>query len=130
MARKPYHSKLANDWFVKQPHFFHYMVREFTCVGIGIYTLNLMAGIVALASSSDAWMSWIATQKNPVMIVMALFAFVSAVCHSYTWFGVTPKVFKIPSGDKFVPGKVIIAGHWAVFAVIALILCVIVKISG
>ena len=51
MARKPYQSQLANDWFIKQPHFFYYMVREFTCVGIGVYILNLKIRVLELFST-------------------------------------------------------------------------------
>lgn len=130
MGRKPYQAKLANDWFMKQPHFIHYMIREFTCVGIGLYILNLMAGIVALANSEQSWMGWVAAQTNPVMVIISLFAFASALFHSYTWFGVTPKVFRIPHGDRFVPGKWIILGHWVVFIIIAMILTIIVKAAS
>ncbi len=128
MSRKPYHRQMSTDWFLKKPFYMSYMLREFTCVGIGLYVLNLMAGIVALAGSEQAWLIWVATQQNPVMIIMALFAFVSSLYHTVTWFATTPKVFKIPKDDGFLPESVVVKAHYAVFAVLAAFLLIVVGV--
>ncbi len=119
-ARQPYRKRLAYDWFMHHPHFLHYMWREFTCVAIGVYTLNMMAMIVALAQSEIHWVLWLQAQKNPALILINIIALIAAIYHSYTWFGVTPKVFKIQRGETFIRGKYIILAHWMLMISISL----------
>ena len=126
MARKPYKKALAIDWFLKHPHLKSYMIREFTCVGMAVYILNLMALLAAFAcdtAQAQGYIeSWMAVQRNPAMIVVNIWAFASALCHTISWFAVTPKVFKIQKGEKFVDGKYIVWANWAVYAFAALII--------
>lgn len=125
MSRKPYKKALATDWFLKHPHLRSYMIREFTCVGMAVYILNLMALLAAFAcdvNNHGYLQSWMAVQRNPAMLVINIWAFASALFHTITWFAVTPMVFKIQKGEKFIDGKYIVLANWAVYAFVALII--------
>ena len=123
--RKPYHTTQASNWFMAKPFYQRYMLREVTCIPMALYVLNLMSGVAALATSQLKWLSWIEMQKSPLMILFTVLTLVAALFNTYTWFETTPKVMKVQQGDKFVPEKTILGAHWAVFAVLALILLII-----
>ena len=128
MSRKPFKREMPNDWFTKNSYYRRYMVREFSCVLIGLYVINLMAGIVALASSPIHWGLWVASQYNPVMILVAIASLVAGIWHTVTWFQTMPKVIKILQGDHFMPAKTIITGCYILLAVVSLALLLLVAI--
>ena len=123
--RKPYLSTEPANWYMEKPFYQRYMLRELTCVPIALYVLNLMAGVVALAGSLFQWQAWVQMQKTPLMLLLVVFALVGAVFHTLTWFETTPKVMKVQRGDQFLPEKYILGAHWAVFALLALLLLII-----
>ena len=123
--RKPYHTTQASNWFMAKPFYKRYMLREVTCIPMALYVLNLMCGVAALATTPEKWLSWIEMQKSPLMVLFCLVTLVASLFNTYTWFETTPKVMKVQQGDKFVPEKTILGAHWAVFAVLAVILIII-----
>ena len=123
--RKPYHSTEPANWYMEKPFYKRYMLRELTCIPIALYVLNLMSGVVALAGSLFDWQAWVQMQKTPLMLLLVLFCLVGAVFHTVTWFETTPKVMKVQQGEQFLPEKYILGAHWAVFAMLALVLLII-----
>lgn len=128
MARKPYHAKQANDWYLKNTFFKFYMLRELTSVPVAIAALNLFWGIAALAGSLQAWQSWIEFQRHPLVLVINLIAIVAAWYNSLKWFEAMPKAMRIQRGTKFVADKIMITGSWIVFAGIFVVLAIIVAV--
>ena len=123
--RKPYQTHQASDWFMSRRFYKRYMLREVTCIPMALYVLNLMSGVAALASSKVQWLSWIEMQKSPLMILFTLITLAAGLFNTYTWFETTPKVMKIQQGEKFIPEKTVLAAHWVVFGVLALLLMII-----
>lgn len=126
MSRKPYIAKQPDDWYMKSRFLRLYMLRELTSVPVAIAALNLFVGIVALAGSPDAWISWVVAQRNPVLIIFNLLAVAAALFNSKTWFEAVPKAMPIQKGEKFVPAQVLIRASWGVLAGIFAVLLIIV----
>lgn len=123
MSRKPYHSRQSADWFMKNSYFSRYMLRELTCIPIGLYTINLMAGLVAFAQDQGAWVDWLVSQRNPIMLLLMVLALFSSVFHTITWFETTPKIMKIIKKDgTLLPGRWVLAANWLAFAVLSLLI--------
>ena len=91
MARKPYIHKQPDGWYKKNSFYIWYMLREATSLTTAITALNLFYGIACLAGSQEAWMGWIAWQKNPIMFLLNLAGIVGALLNSKTWFEAIPK---------------------------------------
>ena len=112
MARKPYIHKQPDGWYKKNSFYIWYMLREATSLTTVITALNLFYGIACLAGSQEAWMGWIAWQKNPIMFLLNLAGIVGALLNSKTWFEAMPKAIRIQRGEKFLPDNVLIRGAW------------------
>lgn len=83
----------TNGWFLKNPRYFIYFLREFTGVIISLYFLAQLFGTT--------------TALTPLV-------FAAAMLHSLTWFWVTTKIMPLP--DKFavrIAAFIGLLGAWA-----------------
>lgn len=110
-----YRREMKRTWWAEVPFYSAYMLREATAIFTLLYTVVLIFGLGALADGKAAFLDWAATQSYGVMMWFAVIAFVMAMYHTATWFAATPKVMPLQKGDKKIPAKLIIAGHWLAF---------------
>ncbi|MDO4643576.1 MAG: fumarate reductase subunit C [Cardiobacteriaceae bacterium] len=126
MARKPYIHQQPDKWYMENRFYQWYMLRELTSITTALVALNIFYGIASLSNSPDSWASWIAWQKNPIMLLINLAGIVGALLNSKTWFEAMPKAIRIQKGERFVADKVLIGGSWVAFGGVLFILLVIV----
>jgi len=118
--RKPYHRAVTSEWIFRHPRYLRYMVREFSCLFIGAWTLLMVCGLRALAEGPEAWATFLGWLKSPASIVFHVLALAFAAYHSITWFNLTPKALPLQIGEEFVPDGAISGAHFAVWAVLSL----------
>lgn len=81
-----------SGWWLKNPYYIKYMVREATSVFVGIYAVVLLEGLMALAEGESAFSGWLASMHDPLAIAFHIIALAAALYHAVTWFAVAPKV--------------------------------------
>jgi fumarate reductase subunit C len=101
------------------------MLREVTCLFIFAYTFLLIWGLKRLSEGPDAFQGFLNALHSPWSVLFNLAVLIAAVYHSTTWFNVTPQAMPIQRGEEFVPGNIIIGAHYAVWAVVSLIILII-----
>jgi fumarate reductase subunit C len=127
MSRRPYRSELSKTgWWLKQPRYIRYMMREMSAAFIGIYVLILIAGLFRLSQGEAAYDAFLAVAEGPAGLTFAIIAMVFAMYHTYTWFQVTPKAMPLTLGGKRVPGTFIVAAHWLGFVGVSAMLWLLV----
>lgn len=120
MSRRPFIRELSKSgWWLKQPRYVRYMMREMSAAFIGIYVLVLIAGLLQLSRGKAAYKAFLAAVEGPAGLTFAVIAMIFAIYHSYTWFQVTPKAMSLMYGGKRLPGAIIVAAHWAGFVVVS-----------
>lgn len=120
MSRRPYVRDLSKTgWWLRQPRYIRYMMREITALFIGIYVLVLIVGLFQLSRGEAAYEAFLGFAAGPAGLVFAVIAMVFAIYHSYTWFQVTPQAMPLMFRGKRVPGAFIIAAHWLGFLVVS-----------
>lgn len=122
MSRKPYVREMTSEWIFRHPRYLRYMVREFSCLFIGAWTLLMVWGLKQLAAGPGAWSAFLELLKSPASIVFHVLALGFAAYHSVTWFKLTPKALPLQFGEKFVPGAVIAGVHFGAWAVVSLVI--------
>ncbi|MBD3648497.1 MAG: fumarate reductase subunit C [Pseudomonadales bacterium] len=90
-TRNPYVRPMTN-WWLKNPFYIKYMIREATSIFVTVYAFILLAGLAALTEGEAAWATWLASLTNPLAIFFHLLAVIAALIHTVTWFAVSPKV--------------------------------------
>lgn len=119
MSRKPYERAITSEWIFRHPRYLRYLVREFSCLFIGGWTLLMVWGLKQLAEGPAAWAAFLELLRSPASIVFHLLTLAFAVYHSVTWFNLTPKALPVQRGEEFVPDAVISGAHFAAWAIVS-----------
>jgi fumarate reductase subunit C len=127
MSRRPYiREPSKTGWWLQQPRYVRYMMREISALFIGIYVLVLAVALFRLSEGQAAYEAFLATAEGPAGMIFAVLAILFAIYHTYTWFQVTPQAMPLMLGGKRVPGAIIIAAHWFGFVVVSIALWLLV----
>jgi fumarate reductase subunit C len=118
--RKPYVRPVTAEWIFRHPRYLRYMVREFSCLFIGGWTLLLVWGLKQLAQGPAAWAAFLELLQSPASIAFHGLALAFALYHSVTWFNLTPKALPLQRGESFVPDAAISGAHFAAWAALSL----------
>ena len=96
------------NWWLRDPFFKAYMVREATAVFVAAYALVLLVGLVRLAQGEAAWNGWLAALKTPTSLLFHTLLLAAFAYHTWSWFRIMPKTMPlIFGGGKPVPPAVI-----------------------
>jgi len=121
MSRKPYVREMTSEWITRHPRYLRYLLREFSCLFIGGWTLMMVLGLARLAQGPAARAAVLETLQSPAGIVLQALALAFAVYHAVTWFNLTPKALPVQLGDEFVADGVISGAHFAVWGLLSLV---------
>lgn len=124
-GRKPYVRPMTS-WWLQNPFYVRYMVREATSIFVAIYAFVLLAGVANLVEGEAAWNAWLVSLTNPLAVFFHLIAMAAALYHAVTWFKVSPKVAPpLFVGNNRVPDSLITGVQYVIAAVVYLILFVV-----
>ena len=121
-TRKSY-IRPMEGWWLKNPFYIRYMIREATSIFVGIYALVLLTGLVSLSCGEASYNSWLGAMTNPLVILFHLIALAAVIYHTITWFAVAPKVVSplFIAGTR-VPDMFIVAAQYVIAILLYLIL--------
>jgi fumarate reductase subunit C len=119
MSRRPFERPITPEWIFRHPRYVRYMVREFSCLFIGGWTLLMVWGLKALSEGPAAWAEFLELLQTPASIVLHLLTLAFAAYHSVTWFNLTPKALPVQRGEAFLPDRVISGAHFAAWVVVS-----------
>jgi fumarate reductase subunit C len=129
-ARKPY-IRPMNGWWRRDPFFVEYMVHEGTAFFVLAYALELLAGVLCLASGEATWNAYLAFSGSAVMMLINFAILLMMLYHCYTWFKIMPRTLPplIISGQRL--GAAVITTTGIIVAVLAssLLLAVVCYLS-
>jgi fumarate reductase subunit C len=125
MSRKPYVRGMTSEWITRHPRYLRYLVREFSCLFIGGWTLMMVWGLARLAQGPAAWAAFLEALQSPASIVLHVLALAFAVYHGLTWFKLTPKALPVQLGEEFVADGIITGAHYAVWGLLSLAVLVL-----
>ncbi len=122
MSRKPFIRKVSRTrWYLAHPRYMRYMSREVTCIFIGAFALLMVCALERLSQGQAAYESFLAAITGPWSALGLLVVLAFAVHNTTSWFNVTPKAMPVQIGEEFLAGKFIVAAHYAVWAVVSLL---------
>ena len=124
MSRRPYVRPVAStSWYMSQPRYRIYILREISCILVSLYCVLMLAGLAALASGQpDRWSAFLSGQQQPVWIAIhALSLVYFFVYQTMAWFQLAPKAMPLQMGEKLVPASYIVAAHYLAWVVVTVI---------
>ena len=127
VSRKPYVREMTYRWIFRHPRYLRYMAREFSCLFIGAWTLMMVWGLKQLAEGRASWEAFLEMLRSPWSIAFQCLALGFSLYHTVTWFNLTPKALPVQVGESFLPDAFIAGAHYAVWAVLSIVLL---KLAG
>ena len=86
-----------------------------------------LGGVFAISQVIDHFSD--ALVKNPIVVVLSIVAFGFFVLHTTSWFNAVPQAMRIQQGEHFVPGKLIIGGHYVALGVFSLFVLILAGVA-
>jgi len=124
MSRRPYVRPVARaTWYMRQPRYRIYMLREVNCILVAFYCALMLAALAALASGQPGrWNEFLSGQQHTAWMVFHAFSLVYFfVFQTMAWFQLAPKAMPLQVGETLVPAAAIVAAHYLAWIVLTLI---------
>jgi fumarate reductase subunit C len=115
-------------WWLRNPFYRWYMLREATALLVALYAIELLVGLARLAQGREAYEAWRAALATPAALAFHVVALAALVYHAWTWFAVMPKTLPFLSvAGRRVPDRAIVAGGVTAACLAAAALFVLVR---
>lgn len=118
---------LPATWWLKNPNYTWFMIRELTAVFVAGYAVFLMVLAYHRAAGTPAheaaFKELLVCKWSLALQILAL-GFV--LYHAITWLNLTPKVVIVYRGEEKVPAGVIAGAHYVLWLVVSVVVLLLV----
>ena len=104
---KPYHRPMPILWWLQNPAYITFVVRELTSLFVAFFALVYLWQIRALSQGADAYTQFTERLASPVFVALNAVALIFVLFHAVTWFNLAPTAVIVRLGEKRVPDWVI-----------------------
>ena len=108
---------ISTYWWLEKPAYLAFILREGSCMFVGwfvLYLLLLMRAVVQSEASYRRFLDWSA---SPGILFLNIVTFAFVLYHAVTFFAAAPQAMIVRVGRTRVPGRLVLAGHYAVWLV-------------
>ena len=119
---KRYERHIPGWWVFTKKSWFFFFLREITSVFVALFALFTLRFAQAIYAGEAQYNEVVDGLRVPWVLAIHCLSFVAVVWHTITWFVAAPKALRPRVGNKLVPPRAIIAGHYAGWFVVSAIL--------
>ena len=94
-ARKPYHQPQRASWWLRNPAYRRYMLREATALPLLVYSLTLLVGLYRFTQGKGAFLAWLNALSSPAWLMFHGLALAAVLLHSVSWLALVPKILVV-----------------------------------
>ena len=116
-APQHYHRPMSFWWWLQTRAYFHFIVRELTCVFVGVFAVLTLLQIQALANGPDEYAGFISRLRTPSFVLLNMVGLAALLLHAVTWFKAVPTTMIVRFGETRVPDQVIAGSFYVVWMV-------------
>ncbi len=111
------------SWWLRNPYYRWYMLREASCVFITAYAVIQLWGLLRLTQGRQAFDAWRVSMEGPWAVGFHVLALLFVTYHAWTWFKVMPKTLPFISiaGRRIADRTIVVAGVIAAIAASTLV---------
>jgi fumarate reductase subunit C len=109
-------------WWTKRRSYTIFMLRELSSVFVGLFVVELLLLVRAVASGPSAYDDFLDLMANPAMIVLNLIALAFLLLHTITFANLTPRAMVVRLRGRRLPSRAILAGVYAGWLVVTVFL--------
>jgi fumarate reductase subunit C len=121
---KEYIRPIPATWWLQNPAYTKFILRELSSVFIAGYCVFLMV-LMYRAKDAESFAGLYEALKSPLSIVLHLIVLAFAVYNSVTAMHAAPRIVKLYKGDEKVPDNVVVGIHYGMWALASLVVIVL-----
>jgi fumarate reductase subunit C len=114
-----YRRRVSVWWWLKNPAYALFVVRELTSVAVAYFALLLLWQVRALAAGPAAHAAFLERMRSPAFLALNGVALAFVLFHSVTWFNLAPKAMVVRLGGRRVPDALIAGANYAAWLVLS-----------
>jgi fumarate reductase subunit C len=118
------------DWWLKNPRYLKYMLRELTAVFAALWVVLFLIQIPQMASGPEANMMWRESIRSPGWIIFSLISLAFVLYHAWTAFTSFGTLIYLRMGKTATPGNALNATMMIAWAVVTLVLAFLIVSPG
>ena len=116
-----YYPKLPTTWWLRNPRYFAFMIREISSVFVAAFLVALLIQLWELGNGPDAYGALLQKLRSPGWIIFHAVALAFALYHSVTWLNLTAVVQVVRVGERQVPPWLVTAVSFVAWGVVSLV---------
>ena len=120
-APRVFKPQMARGWWLRQRHYFLYIVREFTAVPLALWLLWLLYEIQRASTGPKGYYP----PSSPAFVVFSVIVLGFALYHSYTFLSLAGVIINIKLFDKPIPSRVIVLSQFAAWFVASAVIAAV-----
>ena len=90
--------KYGPGWWLSNPHYRHYMLRELTSLFVAVYTILYIYQVALFANSPTGYAGYLNILKSPLMIGFNIIILGFTLYHALTWFKLIGRIQPLKFG--------------------------------
>lgn len=114
-----YRRRVSTYWWLWQPHYFKFIVRELTSVAVAWAVFLVLLEVYALGQGPAAVADLLEWFRRPWVLLMDLVALAFVLFHSITWFNLAPKAMPIRMGGRRVSDALLALPNYVAWAAVS-----------
>ena len=118
--RKLYREGIKSTWWLKKKSYFFFMMRELTSVFVAAFVLLYAYELFLLSKGPQVYELFQESLRRPLFILFYVMAFMFALFHTFTWFGVLSKVQVVRIGKWTAPAALVTGSALAGWVVVSI----------
>jgi fumarate reductase subunit C len=116
---RSYRFRVARWWWLSQPSYAAFALREITSVFVAWTVVFLLLLIRAIGRGPDAYAGFLDWAANPWVVALNVVTLALVVYHAVTWFQLTPKAMVLRLRGRRVPDAAVAASAYAGWVVVS-----------
>jgi fumarate reductase subunit C len=120
-ATRVYRPEMPRGWWLRQRHYFLYIVREFTALPLALWLLWLLFEIHRAANGPKAFYA----SASPAFIAFSVVCLGFALYHSITFLSLAGVIINIKVMGKPVPSRIVVLSQFALWGVASIVIAAV-----
>ena len=113
---------LPGWWVFTKGTWFVFFLREITCLFVAYFAVLFLLFSKSVAAGPEAHAAFVAGLRRPGAVAFHSLVLVAVTWHTVTWFVAAPKAMRPRIKGRQVPPAAILAGHYAAWLLVSLLL--------
>ena len=115
--------RVSTYWWLEKPAYLRFILREGSCMFVGWFTAYLLLLLRALQQGPAAYDEFLVWSAAPSIVALNVVSFAFLIFHAVTFFQAAPQAMVVRLGRRRLPGRMLLAGHYAAWAVASAVIC-------